>query len=85
MILFFTGKHLPLFFFGRSTGLSVTSTTTTSKTESGCSSAFFPGKLNRPERINVSLPASHEPERSRFIDVPALSNVKVGTVLSPIL
>ena len=50
---FLAGKHALLVFFGRSTGLSVTSTTTTSRTQSDCTNAFFPGSLNRPERIKV--------------------------------
>jgi hypothetical protein len=51
--LLLTAVTLSLFFFGRSTGHSVASTTTTSKAMSVLVSAFLPGRVNRPERISA--------------------------------
>lgn len=44
VLLFLTGVIPALFFFGRSIGVSVTSTSTTSQLFSACNSFFFPGK-----------------------------------------
>jgi hypothetical protein len=53
MALFLAGVAASLLFLGRSTGVSVASTKTTSKIVSAASSAFFPGKRNRPLCISV--------------------------------
>jgi len=53
MMLLFTAIVPFLAFFGRSTGCSLTSTSTTSKTVSLVWSAFLPGRRNFPERTKM--------------------------------
>jgi len=54
MTPFFAAKMFFLAFLGRSTGCSLASTSTTSKTVLLAWSAFFPGRRNFPERTNTS-------------------------------
>jgi len=51
--LFLAGVAAALLFFGRSTGVSVASTRTTSKILSDVNNAFFPGRRNSPLCISV--------------------------------
>jgi hypothetical protein len=53
MTLLFTAEMPLLAFFGRSTGCSLTSNSTTSKTVSLDWSAFLPGRRNLPERTKM--------------------------------
>lgn len=53
MLLFLPGIVVSLPLFGRSIGVSVASTRTTSYSMSVLSSAFLPGKEKLPSRINV--------------------------------
>lgn len=52
MLLFFAAIEATLFFWGRSIGLSVTSTTMTLQLSLWWGNSFLPGKRNLPELIN---------------------------------
>ena len=51
--LFLAAVVAPLLFLGRCTGISVASTTTTSKANCGSCKAFLPGRVNAPQASNA--------------------------------
>jgi len=85
MTLLLAGVVAALSFFGRSTGDSEASNSTTSIVLLDLSSAFLPGKENCLSLMSVILYPAANTLCGIFTDAVALTDMEVGTVFTEIL